>query len=92
VYFLGDSYRFDVTSGTFDLRPDRTYRIALTMRYVGIDGVVETPEQEFEQGTYTVSGAVLTLRSAAGVTMSASLANAQLTMRMDGLSFVYRKP
>ena len=34
---------------------------------------------------------MVTLRSEAGVTMSATVADAQLTMRMDGLSFMYRK-
>jgi hypothetical protein len=91
LYFLTDSYRFDVMSGAFELLADGTYRIVLSMRYVGVEGVRESPAQEFERGTYSASGTVLTLRSEAGVTMSATVANAQLTMRMDGLSFMYRK-
>ena len=92
VYHLADSYRFDVTSGTFELLADGTYRITLSMRYVGVEGVHESPAQEFEHGTYAVSGSVVTLRSDAGVTMTASVTNGQLTMRMDGLSFMYKKP
>jgi hypothetical protein len=91
VYFVGEDFRFDVTAGSFALAADGTYRVALAMRFVGPQGITEQPEQEFETGTYTVSGAVVTLRSAAGVTMSASLAGGLLSMRMDGQAFVYRK-
>ena len=91
LYFVGDGFRFDVTAGAFSLFPDGTYRIALTMRFVGPQGVSETPEQEFEQGTYTLSASGITLRSASGVTMSATVADAMLTMRMDGQTFVYRR-
>jgi len=92
VYFVADDYRFDVTGGSFALNADLTYRVALDMRYVGVAGVSDAPAQEFEHGTYTVSGSVVTLSSDAGGTMSATLSNSVLTMRMDGLSFVYRKP
>jgi hypothetical protein len=91
VYLLGDDYRFDVTAGSVILKADRTYRIVLTIRFVGPTGTTETPDQEFEAGTYDVSGTTVTLRSAAGETMTASLSNALLTLRMDGFTFVYRK-
>ena len=91
LYFVGDDFRFDVTSGSFAIAADGTYRVALAMRFVGPQGTTEQPEQEFETGTYTVSGSVFTLRSASGVTMSATLADGLLSMRMDGQAFVYRK-
>lgn len=91
VYFLGSDYRFDVTAGSVVLRADRTYRIVLTIRYVGVEGTSETPDQEIESGTYEVSGTTVTLRSATGDTMTASLANALLSLKMDGFTFVYRK-
>ena len=92
VYFLGDDYHFDVTAGAFELRADRTYRIVLTMRHVDATGwVTESPEQEIERGRYEANGALLTLRSEAGVTMSATLEGDVITMRLDGQAFAYRK-
>ena len=91
VYFLGGDFRFDVTAGSVVLKPDRTFRIALTIRYVGIEGTTETPDQEVETGTYEVSGSTITLRPSAGGAITASIANAQLSLQMDGFTFVYRK-
>jgi hypothetical protein len=91
VYFLGGDYRFDVTAGSVVLNRDRTFRIALTIRFVGVEGTTETPDQEVESGTYEVSGSTVTLRSSTGATMTASIANAQLSLQMDGFTFVYRK-
>ena len=91
VYFLGADFRFDVTAGSVVLRADRTFRIALTIRFVGVEGTTETPDQEVETGTYDVSGSTVTLHSAAGDTLTASLASPQLSLRMDGFTFVYRK-
>jgi hypothetical protein len=91
VYFLGGDFRFDVTAGSVVLKPDRTFRIALTIRFVGIDGTTETPDQEVETGTYEVSGSTITLRSSAGQTITASLANALLSLQMDGFTFEYKK-
>jgi hypothetical protein len=91
VYFLGGDFRFDVTAGSVVLKPDRTFRIALTIRFVGVEGTTETPDQEVETGTYEVSGSTITLRSSAGETITASISSAQLSLRMDGFTFVYRK-
>ena len=83
-----------ITTGSVDLRSDKSYVTALTFRFTG-RGQSSSQSQQ-DTGTYTASGSSVTLRSTDGTTTTATVAGGRLTssVPLDGggtLTFVFQK-